>query len=141
MTDNMTYGPIENNVTAVGAAATFLARKPPFSTLDARSFIGSVQGQIQRNHCIFAISDRTIQGYFGWCMGTDSEGLAFANGDTSAGFHNLDSGEAVILSFVASENPRVIAEMAAELRKLYPRKNLYGRRFKNDKFRALRVLL
>lgn len=76
-------------------------------------------------------------------MGTDGEGLAFANGDTSAGFdfHNMNSGEAVILSFVASENPCVIARMTAELRKLYPKKNLYGRRFKNNKFRPLRVVL
>lgn len=53
---------------ALGAAAHFLAQRPPFATFPAGALIATLHGQVRRRHCLFAVEGQQVRAYLGWAL-------------------------------------------------------------------------
>jgi len=75
---DLTVRTLDSPMTALGVAAHFVARHPPFDTFPAGALMRTLSGQVERRHYRLALEGRRVVGYLGWALYQSSEAERFA---------------------------------------------------------------
>jgi len=117
---------------ALGIAATYVASHPPFGSYRADKLVGSLAGQIRRNHYAFAVRDGIIVGYVGWALCRPDVAQAWIEQGRTPTFEQSHEGNVVVPIIVVADERSAVRHMAAYMRKQHGGKLYMGRRVLRD---------
>ena len=118
----------QSDIVALGIAASMLHHELPFSKLSADKFIGTLQGQIKRQHYVFTFQDQKILGYAGWALCSEEVGRACSEGRPPPTHGESSDGDCVVVLTFHDDTPEVAHYQVRYCRNLKPYSPFFGRR-------------
>lgn len=123
---------------ALGAAAHFLARRPPFASFTAGLLIDTLHGQIRRGHYLFAMEGQRVRAYLGWALLEAAVAERLAASGQAPRPEECEGTEVVWLLTVAAADAAALRAGLQAGRALHPGWRLMGvRRRPDGSFRLL----
>jgi hemolysin-activating ACP:hemolysin acyltransferase len=113
---------------AIGLASTYVAAHSPFGSYRADKLIGSIAGQIRRQHYAFAARDGKIVGYFGWALCSPDIAQAWLKHGQAPTYEQSNQGDVVVVIVAIADDTLVLRQLVAHLRGNYRGKIYMGRR-------------
>jgi hypothetical protein len=117
---------------ALGAAAHYLSRREPFSGFTSGQLIGTLAGQVQRGHCLFALDGLAIRGFLGWARLDAAVAERFATTFDPPPESACNGGDILWLLTAAADSTVALRAMIAACRALHPGRVVMGMRHKRD---------
>ena len=110
--------------TALGLAAHYVSRQPPFSSFPSSDLILTLHRQIRRQHYLFAFDTSAapakVVGFFGWSLYCHADANAFAETGRPPADELGSGGDVLwILTAVASDR-KTFFELVRRTREKYP---------------------
>jgi hemolysin-activating ACP:hemolysin acyltransferase len=109
---------------ALGLAAHFVAKREPFSNFPASDLIRTLNGQIQREHYLFAFDTTTeparIVGYFGWALYDHTVAERFSTTSIPPSDELSNGNDVVWILTAVAENRQAFFALIKSMRALYP---------------------
>ena len=126
----LTVRTLAGSMSALGVAAHYVSRHPPFDAFPAASLMRTLSGQIERQHYRVALDGQRVVGYLGWAL----YGRASAERFAATGKPPADSNEAQpevvwILTAVVTR-PEALLALYRAVRAQYPGLRLMAMRHK-----------
>lgn len=122
-----------------GVAIDFLSRHAPFSTVEVGVFTRAVRRQILRGEHVIAWDGETITGYAGWLPTTTASAQRWlAHGGELAAADVGGDADAVALTTVAVDDPKVVLGLIRASRDLNPGLRVFFKRSYADAGRPSR---
>jgi hemolysin-activating ACP:hemolysin acyltransferase len=119
---------------AYAQAVNFLRPVDPYASYRFGGFAGTLAGQIERGHCLFAVRGNQVVGYVGWAMCTEEVARAWVEGRHTPSYEECNSGDCVVVMTWHAVSKGVVSFLARELRKVYPnRKAIFSRQYANGR--------
>lgn len=113
---------------ALGRAIAFLAAHPPFGAFRADHLCGSIAGQIERDHYVFALRDGRLVGYCGWGLCAEEIVKRHLAGGPAPSYDECVGGDHVLVMVAAASDAAVVRVVARQLRRDHPGRRIVGRR-------------
>ncbi len=125
------------NFESFGTAVDFLARRAPFTTNHVGPFIRAIRRQILKGEHVAAFEGEVLIGYAGWLPTTRAAAQAWLEdgGDLRPAGEGAD---AVALTIVAVDDPRVTLGLMRAAREINPGLRVFFKRSYADASRAAR---
>ena len=126
----LTVLPLSGHLSRLGVATHFVARLEPFAGFRSADLVCTLNAQIEREHCLFALDGKRVVGYLGWALYDAAVAAPFARGGApppNALAHGRDV--AWILT-AAAVHPAALMALARTLRAQYPGMRVMGIRHK-----------
>ena len=100
---------------ALGAAAAFLAARPPFDAFPAGALLRTLRGQVRRGHYLMLVEGARLRAYAGWALLTPAEEAALLNqGSVPTG--DAHGGQIVWLQMLAAADRPAFRALVAALK-------------------------
>jgi len=111
---------------ALGAAAAFLAARPPFDAFPAGTLIRTLRGQVRRGHYLLLTEGSRLRAYAGWALLSPAEEAALlAGGRPPSGDAG---GEIVWLQMLAAADRPAFRALVAALKAAHRGRRGFGLR-------------
>jgi hemolysin-activating ACP:hemolysin acyltransferase len=111
---------------ALGVALHYLARRPPFSEFKATELVRTIDAQLDRGHCRFAVEGTTVVGYLGWALYDEADAATFARTGQPPDNSRANGHDVVwILTAAASDDGALLA-LIRNLRSQHAGKRIMG---------------
>lgn len=126
----LTVGSLAGHWNRLGIALHFVGRVEPFASFRSVDLVNTLNAQIEREHCLFALEGRRVVGYLGWACYDAAVAEPFAHGggpppNTLAQGHDV----AWILTAAAIQQSALMP-MVRALRARFPGMRVMGVRHK-----------
>lgn len=108
---------LESPLTALGAALTLVAPRPPFASFPADALTRTLQGQIERGHYLLGSRDKRLSAYLGWAMLSDEVATRVLRSGAPPEARECASGEIFWLLTVAATDTAVLRTALAVARR------------------------
>lgn len=124
---------------ALGLAAHFLARRPPFANFRSTDLIRTLSAQIHRGHYLFALdgsrddADARVVGYFGWALYSHDAAERFAATGRPPVEELAEGGDVAWVLTTAAIDRGSFFALAKAGRALYPDHRIMGIRHKGGR--------
>jgi hypothetical protein len=118
---------LRDTAESFGTLIDYLARLDPFRRFELGNFALAVQYQLHRGQHVAAIKAGRLIGYCGWLETSHDLASAWVEGRAALGPSDV-VGEAVAVTVVASQDPRVLRAMIRSARDGSPGRRLYFKR-------------
>lgn len=135
----ITVKKMSNHWLALGLAAHFLARRPPFANFRSTDLIRTLSAQIHRGHYLFALDDSgaateaRVVGYLGWVLYGHEAAERFAETGKPPAEELAEGGDVAWVLTSAAVDRRSFFALAKAGRTLYPNHRVMGIRHKSNK--------
>ena len=113
---------------AIGLASTYVAAHSPFGSYRADKLIGSIAGQIRRQHYAFAVLNGKIVGYFGWALCSPDIAQAWLEHGQAPTFEQSIRGDVVVMIAAIADDTSALRQLVAHVRGKYKGRTYMGRR-------------
>ena len=116
----------------LGMALHFVARQEPFASFRSADLVSTLNAQILREHCLFALDGKRIVGYLGWAEYDAAVAQSFANGG-AAPSNTLAHGKDVVwILTAAAVHDAALMALVRTLRAEHPGMRVMGIRHKGQ---------
>jgi hypothetical protein len=124
--------------TALGNIVSFVTQRSPFGGFKANDVITAVKGQIATGSHVCAFRGKPLVGYCGWLPITNEVGRLWLDGKGALFPVPFDQSDAVALTIVCAENPRVLRGLIRTCRDLGRGRQVFFKRVYADVLRQER---
>jgi hemolysin-activating ACP:hemolysin acyltransferase len=122
---------------SLGAVLHYLARREPFRGFRFGDMVATVDGQIQRGHCLLALRGRKIVGYLGWATYDAADAASFARTGVAPPLERARGQDVVWVLTAASNETSALRAMLQAGRARYVGKRAMGVRYRADGTRII----
>jgi len=122
---------------ALGLAAHFLAKRPPFAGFAAEALIRTLDAQVRRGHYLLAFEvegrQARVSGYLGWVLLDHATAERMARTGELPSVELEQGGDVAWVLTAASESRKAFQALLAEARALYPQHRVMAVRHKQGR--------
>ena len=111
---------------ALGVALHYLSRQPPFAGFRTSELVPTIDGQIRRGHCRFAVEGKVVVGYLGWALYDADHAEDFARTGRSPDNTLANGRDVVWVLTAAASDGGVLLDLVKHLRSLHAGKRVMG---------------
>jgi hemolysin-activating ACP:hemolysin acyltransferase len=112
---------------ALGAAAAFVAARPPFDQFPAGALLRTLRGQVRRGHYLLLLKGPRLCAYAGWGMVTEAEEAALLRQGLVPG-GSLTAGDRVWIQILAATDGPALRALIRALRAEHRGRRAFGLR-------------
>lgn len=133
----LTIRQIDTPYVALGIAAHFLARHPPFSGFRFGDLIQTLDVQLRRHHARFAFEGERMVGYIGWALYSAQDAAQFAQTGRAPPLDRPDGSDVLWVLTVAAVAPGVAKALTDTAMRLHAGKRAMGVRYRANGTRVV----
>jgi len=130
MSDSLSISALAGHWNRLGIAAHFVARVEPFASFRSADLIGTLNAQIEREHCLFALDGKRVVGYLGWALYDAAVAAPFARGGSPPPNSLAHGSDVAWILTAAAMHDSALLTMVRALRARYPGLRVMGIRHK-----------
>ena len=109
---------------AIGRAINMLRQVQPYASYKFGEFAGTLAGQIERGHYLFAVRDQQLVGYIGWALSDEAVARAWVEGRYVPSMEECKDGDYFVLMTMHASTQGVAFFLTRECRKIYPNRRV-----------------
>ncbi len=114
----------------LGMALHFVARFAPFADFRSTDLVATLDAQIQRGHCLFALDGERVVGYLGWALYDADVAERFARGGPAPANTLAHGSDVAWILTAVSVNPAALRALVRALWAQHPGLRVMGIRHK-----------
>lgn len=126
----LTLRPLSGRWGRLGVALHFVARLAPFANFRSTELVATLDAQIQREHCLFALRGERVVGYLGWALYDAAVAERFARGGAAPANALAHGSDVAWILTAASVDGAALMALVRALRARYPAMRVMGIRHK-----------
>ena len=116
----------------LGVALHFVARQEPFAGFRSADLVSTLNAQIQREHCLFALDGERVVGYLGWAQYDAAVAQSFALGGPPPPNALAHGKDVVWILTAAATHQAALMALVRTLRTDHPGMRVMGIRHKPE---------
>ena len=128
----LTLRPLTGRFGRLGVALHFVARIAPFANFRSTELVATLDAQIQREHCLFALDGERVVGYLGWALYDAAVAERFARGGPAPAIALAHGADVAWILTAVSLNHAALLQLVRALRERYPTLRVMGIRYKGN---------